>query len=106
MLQIKGIKEMSRKLESLSRRLEELDGTHELSLPELFPPRFMSRHTSFQTIDEMMDASEFPTGSAEDFAAIPDDEWDRYVAETTQFSDWDEMKGAAAKEWASARLAL
>ena len=36
--------------------------------------------------------------------AIPDDEWDRHVAETTQFDDWSEMQSKAGTEWAVDQL--
>ena len=101
---VHGLNELTRRLESFSRKLESLDGQHSIPLTDLFHPQFMARHTSFQTIDEMLSASGFDVQSQEDFAAIPDGEWDGFVAERTEFKSWDEMKGAAAEEWASSKL--
>lgn len=95
-----------RPLRDLQRRAEELDGEHQFSFPELFPDEFMLRNTEFPTIDALFAASGFKVESSEDLAAIPDAPWDAFVASRTRFASWDEMKNAAAGEWARRRLGL
>lgn len=95
-----------RKLRDLQRKAEQLDGQHSVPFVELFPDEFMLRNTEFASIDSMFQLSGFTVKSSEDFAAIPDEAWDRFVQERTRFASWDEMKSAAVQEWATRRLAL
>jgi hypothetical protein len=95
-----------RKLRNIQRKAEQLDGDHAVSLTELFPDDFMLRNTEFPSIDSMFEASGFKVSSGEDFAAIPDEEWDTFVHERTRFASWDELKSAAVQEWVARRLAL
>lgn len=94
------------KLRDLQRKAEQLDGKHSVSFTELFTDEFMLRNTDFPSVDSMFEASGFKVESSEDFAAIPDEEWDRFVQERTRFASWDEMKNSAAKEWAARRMGL
>jgi hypothetical protein len=100
------IEDALQKLRDLQSKAEELDGQHSVSLSELFPDEFMLRNTEFPSVDSMFEASGFKVESSEDFAAIPDDEWDSFVQERTRFTSWDEMKNAAVKEWAARRMGL
>ena len=95
-----------RQLRELQRRAEQLDGTHSVTFPELFPDEFMLRNTEFPSIGALIEASGFKVESSEDFAAIPDAEWDAFLASRTRFASWEEMKGAAVREWAGRRLGL
>jgi hypothetical protein len=94
-----------RKLRDLQRRAERLDG-QQVPLAELFSDEFMLRNTEFSSIDELFEASGYKVETEEDFACIPDDEWDVFISERTRFVSWDEMKDAAALEWAKRRLEL
>lgn len=98
--------DMFRKLRDLQRKAGELDGEHEIPFVDLFHDEFMLRNTDFASIDDMIEASKFDVSSPEDFAAIPDGEWDSFVTETTRFDSWEEMKAAAAREWVTRRLGL
>ena len=93
-----------RKLRDLQRRAEELDGEHSVRFVELFHDEFMLRNTDFPSVQAMFDASGFEVASEEDFAGIPDGEWDAYVRDSTRFDSWEEMKSAAVREWVSNRL--
>jgi hypothetical protein len=73
-------------------------------MSELFPPDFMRRFTDFLDLDEMFKASGFHVESTEDFAKIPDDAWDRFIAERTLFGNWHEMQEKAGGEWVSKKL--
>jgi hypothetical protein len=100
MLEIKGLDE----LKSLQKRLEELKGTHQVPFNEVFSPDFMIEFTDFTSIDEMFEASGFKAETEEDFAAIPDDEFDVFVVRTTRFASWDEMRAEAGKRWTRNKL--
>jgi hypothetical protein len=89
----------------LQRKIEELEGTHQIPFDELYPPNFMIAFTDFASIDEMFAASGFKTETEEDFAAIPDDAWDEFIARRTRFASWQAMQEEAGQEWAERRLA-
>ena len=100
------VEDALRKLRDLQRKAEQLDGEHSVSLNEMFPDEFMLRNTEFPSVDSMVQASGFKVESSEDFAAIPDEEWDSFIQARTRFASWDEMKNAAAQEWAARRMGL
>ena len=83
-------------LERIKRNAQRIHGTRSVRLDELFPPDFMREHTKFASVDEMVEKSPFTVNSAEDFKAIPDDDWDEYVRKHTQFHSWQEMVNRAA----------
>ena len=101
------MREMSRltsRLRRLAEKAQALDGEHSISLSELCPPAFMARFTDFRTLEEMFDASGFAVETPEDFAAIPDSEWDAFISNVTRFPDWRAMQKKAVVEWARRRL--
>lgn len=103
-MKIKGLDEFSRKLNDLAKKAEALDGQHSVPVNELLTPSFISKHTRFSSAEEMFEASGFKVESQEDFAAIPDAEWDEYIRSVSSFANWQEMLGAATKEWAAKKL--
>lgn len=52
----------------------------------------------------MFDASGFKVESQEDFAAIPDVEWNEFIRSISSFSDWQTMLGEAGATWAAKKL--
>jgi len=54
---LKGLDELRRKLEQLSRNAQNLEGP--VAFDELFPPEFMRRYTDFPTIEAMIATSGF-----------------------------------------------
>ena len=54
----------------------------------------------------MLEASGFSVESAEDFLAIPETEWDQFISQKTQFSNWQEMQKTAAVELMKKKLGL
>jgi hypothetical protein len=103
-MHLEGFDELQRKLQDLATRAETLDGEHSVPMSELFPPDFIRRFTDFLDLDEMFKASGFHVESTEDFAKIPDDAWDRFIAERTLFGNWHEMQEKAGGEWVSKKL--
>jgi hypothetical protein len=100
MFEIKGLDQLQR----IQKRLEELDGSHQIPFDEMFEPAFMIEFTDFTSIDEMLEASGYKVETSEDFAAIPDAEWDQFVARTTRFSSWEEMQQEAGNRWVQKKL--
>jgi hypothetical protein len=57
--EIKGLDELSKKLDDLAERAETVNGTQEVPLSELLTPGFLAKHSRFLSEDEMFDASGF-----------------------------------------------
>ena len=93
-------------LEDLIRKIEDLDGSHKIPFSDLFTDEFMLFNTDFGSISEMIAASGFSVQTSEDFAQIPDAEWNNHVCQYSRFASWDEMKGMAAKLWVARKLGL
>lgn len=105
-IKIKGFDEFERSLKALERRAKSLEGPHRVALNELFSPSFMRHHTKFSSFEALLRASPWPVETAEDFLAIPDRHWDRFVRERTSFETWEEMQVAASQVWVTGRLGV
>ena len=104
MLKITGLDELTNQLDHMARVAEELEGTQTLLMTELLSPEFVSFHTKFANAEEMFEASGFKIESQDDFAAIPDAEWDEFIRSISSFSDWQSMLGEAGSAWATKKL--
>lgn len=76
----------------------ELEGENEVPFNELFTEKFMRQNTDVDSFDEFLEQSQWEVESQEDFRAIPDDEFDEYVDEHSDFDSWEEMLGTAGRE--------
>ncbi|MDL0123108.1 hypothetical protein [Halobacterium salinarum] len=92
--------------QDLQDAAEELDGENEVPMEEIFPSEFMRDHTDFDSFDELLEESQWDVETQEDFRAIPDEPFDEYIAETTDFQDWDEMYRTGGKQWMKKELGL
>jgi len=101
MFSITGFDDLDRKLQTLQRKLQALDATHEVSFNELFPDEFVRRHTRFTTLQEMIDASGIETPDE-----IGGPGWNEYVATNSSLEGWDEVKSLAGSEWARKQLSI
>lgn len=95
-----------RGLNDLQRRLSELQHETTVSFSELFTDDFMQEYTDFSSIEQMFEASGFKVESQIDLEQLPEDEWNAFVANYTQFADWQEMRSAAAAAGMKGRLGL
>ena len=101
------IKKNLKPLEDLARNATALDGRHEVPMANLLTPEFLGRCSRFRSADELFESSWFKVQSAEDFAAIPDTEWDSFINKSTNFAtSGSDMLNAAVKEWTIKRLGL
>jgi hypothetical protein len=103
---IEGLDQVTRKLKDLEAKARRLHGTHQVPAHELLTHDFMRRHTRFGSFAELVVASGFKGSTAEEFAAIPDDEWDAFIKRATTYSSWHALLQAAAAEWTSRELGL
>jgi hypothetical protein len=106
MFNINGLEELQRKLDGLAQKAGALDGQHNVPVSELLTDSFVSQHTSYSSADEMFKASGFKIETQEDFAAIPDADWDNYIRSISSFAGWQSMLVAAGQEWAKRQLGL
>lgn len=104
--EIKGLDELSRKLNDLAHRAEQLDGPHEVPLSQLMTPTFLRACSQFSTVDELFQASGFKIESGEDFKAIPEGEWNAFIKANTSFDGWKQMLESASAEWTKKQLGL
>jgi hypothetical protein len=100
--QMTGLEETLKKLETLQRRAQNLNGP--VPFEDLFPPEFMRRYTDFKSIENLLGGFGKPITSTEDFQRIPVAEWNAYVTEKTRFKSWDEMQSKAGQEYVERRL--
>ncbi len=98
---ITGLDQIQKKLERLQKNAEQLDGKHSISFDDLFPAEFMRAHSSFTSMQALLDASPFKDM---EFKDIPDAAWDTYVSQSTRFRSWKDMKAAGTKKWAAKKL--
>jgi len=94
------------KLRDLQRKAEQLDGEQSVQLADLFHDEFMLRNTEFPSVELMLEASGYKIESNDDFANIPEGDWNEFIRSRTRFASWDEMKNAAAQEWVARALGL
>lgn len=99
--EIKGLKELQRKLDNLAKKADNLDGNHSVPFDELFNKKFMQSYTSLESIDSFVEKSGFDFS---DMDSIDENELNIFVNENTKFSTWDEMKTKAAEEWTAKKL--
>lgn len=91
------IKKDSSGLKKLSENLEELGNKKSVTLDEVMNDSFVSNHTKYKNFDELLKSSPFTIETAEDFKAIPNDEWDSYIGKNTDFDTWESMQRTAFK---------
>jgi len=106
MIKVTGLDKLKKNLRELAKKAEALDGKHAVPLPSLLTPAFVQSCSSFQNVDEMFEASGFKIESPEDFKAIPDEEWDKFIAKTTSYDNWKEMLAAATRIWTKSQLGM
>lgn len=106
-IEMKGLDKVQKHLDNMAKRAAELDGKQQsVSLGELLNDGFIAEHSSFASFDELLAASPFKVKTKEDFEAIPDTEWDIYIAANTSFESWEEMQHRAAAEFMAKQIGL
>src|ERR1700727_1542823 len=98
-VKVTGLKEFERKLKDIGDRAQKLQGTTDVPLSELLTRDFLKTCSRFSSLSEMFKASGFVITNADDFKAVPDNQWDEFIKENTSFADWNELLSAAVKDW-------
>ena len=88
--------------DELRSKLEELNGSNRVTLPELFPQEFMENYTEFEDIEKFLEESDLQVESREKFIDIPDD----FIKSHTQFEDSEDMLTEGYKRWAKEQMDL
>lgn len=89
------------RMNQVRRNAEKLDGTHEVPLSELFSPAFMRQHTSVPEFEVFCRDAGFDTSSKTWLAEMPLERLDAAARRLTEFATWEDMKKAAAADWAT-----
>lgn len=97
-IKITGLNELKNNLKDLESKVQALEGTHKVSLKDLFNQQFLEKYTKFFSVEDMFTRSGFKINSEEDLKAIPDGEWDKFISANTNFNSWKEMLNTAAGE--------
>lgn len=100
------LSELSKKVGDFSKSLGPDGQGRKVPIGDILTPAFVSKHTGFSDVDEMLRASGFEIRTTEDFAAVPDGRWDEFIRSISSFPDWSSMLGAAGKEWIVNKLDL
>lgn len=85
--------------DKLQKGIKELGAQKHVSFVELFPDRFIQKHTKFQSLQELVDAS-----GVEDDEEIRGEPFSQFVAGHSDFGSWQEMVDAAGLEYVSRKL--
>nr|DAZ68649.1 MAG TPA: hypothetical protein [Caudoviricetes sp.] len=101
-----GFDELIDSLKKLEDNVHRLEGTNTVSFDKLFTKTFMEKHTGCSSFDEFLKAGNFVVNSKEDFEAIPDEVFDKYVSSATNFDSWDDMLNQATNDYLSSELSL
>ncbi|WP_324737985.1 hypothetical protein VOI46_09520 [Pseudoalteromonas sp. CuT4-3] len=91
-------------LNKLQKNLSELGKLNTIAIGDVMTNEFISRYSSYSSLDELVDASGFDVNTAEDFKAIPDDEWEAFIVGNTSFSSWKEMQHKSHEEFVHKKL--
>jgi hypothetical protein len=105
--EVKGLDALQRELRKLQENARKLEGRSSVPFSELFDSGFMKTHTTFPDWESFaLRSNLFKDGviSEENFKAIPDKDWDAWVAANSHFPDWKAMMEAAAVEYARRKL--
>ena len=88
--------EFKKVIDRYAEKLTELEGK---PLSELLTPSFISSCSKFHSYDDMLVQSGVKVESDEDFK----EEWNKFIAENTTYSNWESMLEAAIEVWMKSR---
>lgn len=103
-IKLEGFDEFQRELKNMAKRAKELSETKTVPFDELFTASFMEKCSNFTSFDELLEAGGFEVKNQEDFIDIPDDVFDKHVADHTHFNTWQDMLDTAFQEYVTRRL--
>lgn len=89
-------------LKKLKENMEALEGSHEVPLSEVITAQFVSSHSRFSDFDTLL--AEIGVTTKEEFTALPDEDFDAFIAANTDFESWLDMQRQGMAEYARAKL--
>lgn len=101
-----GMDRFRKQLQDLENKVQSLSGQQAVPLNELLDPEFLAACSTFSSVNDMFERSGFKVESQEDFAAIPDDDWEDFICTNTSYLSWQEMLVAAGAAWTKRKLEL
>ncbi len=104
---IKGIKEIQKKLNNLEEKAKELDGEQEIPLEKLVNNDFINKHTNHDTFEDFIFESELlDEGEEITEELINSDEFNEYVKNNTDFESWKDMLQTASVEYVQRQMGV
>lgn len=104
--EIKGLDNLQKQLNKMSRQAEKLSKGQKVSFDVLFNASFMRRCSKFSSFSDFLEDGNYHVESQEDFEAIPDDEFDIHVRNKTKFKSWKDMFQTASNDYVKKELGL
>lgn len=92
-------------LDRLQKNMSALAATKHLPLAALMDDGFIASCSNHMSLNAFFDASGFRVESKEDFAAIPDEEWEGFVVNETHYASWADMQKDAFVKYSKRQLA-
>ncbi|HZK84097.1 MAG TPA: hypothetical protein VFC58_05345 [Desulfosporosinus sp.] len=85
--------------ENLDKAAKSENSMSMVSFKDLFTPAFMSNYTNFANFSELLVVGKFNVSSLDEFMALLDKDFDRFIKKTTKFKDWEEMQSTAVADY-------
>lgn len=89
-------------LKKIQDNMEVLEAADAIPLSEAITAQFVSRHSRFSDFDSLL--AEIGVTTKEEFIALPDEDFDAFIAANTDFESWLEMQQTGVAEYAEAKL--
>lgn len=99
-----GFDELNKKLDEMQQAAEELEGENEVRLDELISDSFIRKHSTFQSFSDFSEQDIFKRYDS--FEAIPQQELDDFIDQTTDFSSFNDLLENATVDYTRRRLGL
>lgn len=95
--------------EAIEKELEKETGLkigeqNEIPFDELFTEDFMRLYTEFEAFEQLIEESPWDVESEDDFWDIPDEPFDEYISERTDFPAWKVMGQTALQRYMERKL--
>ena len=90
-------------IDVLTERIKKFGENNSVPADEAFTKDFMCQHTKVSSFEEFLRQGGYGT-DAESFKAIPDDEFDEYVRNNSDFACWRDMLKSSATNYTLRQL--
>jgi hypothetical protein len=97
-LQVVGLEDFEERVGNALNRICELQAGTRVQSDAFFSQSFMRDHTEFDSFAAFCTQSPWPLDDVSEIQDVAHDQLDEYIAATTDFETWEEMKTQAAEE--------